>query len=269
MIMTNINPQIKNFLQKLGLSGNEVKLYLASLKLGEAKVSQLAKATKIHRVAIYPLIDSLLKKGLLLEVKQDNKRTIKPLGPKNLKNIINQKKREIRKIELNFEELLPDMQALFRQSASKPRVQYYEGVTGLQQINNDIIETLSNGGITYSYAHADNLEKAFEGYTSMREGHVSLRVKHNIRNRVIMPNSPLVSKMIKTRKERLLEMAIVDEKYFPFKNDITIYKNKIAILSLEPEKIGVIIESRDIYEDQLAIFNLAWEGAKALGRVYV
>ncbi len=260
--------QIHNLLKKLGLSGNEIKLYLACLSTGAVKVGELSKITKIHRVAIYPLIDSLLKKGLLIKSQQDNKKTIKPLGPKYLKNIINKKKRELRKIELTFEELLPEIQALFKQAPEKPRVQYYEGINGMQQMNQDIINTLSNGGTTYSYAHVDNLEKAFENYSDIHEGHVSLRVQHNIHNRAIVHNSPLINKMIKTRKQRLLELLVVDKKYFPFRNDVTIYKNKIAILSLDPEKIGVIIESKDIYEDQLAIFNLAWQGAKQLGKLY-
>ena len=93
-------------------------------------------------------------------------------------------------------------------------------------------------------------------------------IKHKIYNRAIIPHSSLVNKMIKTRKQRLLELIVIDEKHFPFQNDVTIYKNKVAILSLDPEKIGVIIESKNIYEDQLAIFNLAWEGAKQLGKLY-
>ncbi|MCA9388115.1 MAG: hypothetical protein KC653_03625, partial [Candidatus Andersenbacteria bacterium] len=56
------------------------------------------------------------------------------------------------------------------------------------------------------------------------------------------------------------------EELFPFRNDITIYGNKIALQALQNEFIGVIIESEELVRDQRAVFTLAWAGAKQLAQ---
>lgn len=260
---------LTSLLNALGLSGNEVAVYSTALLLDDASISELALKTGIHRVALYPLVASLKKRGLMSDVIKGKQHRLQALSPKHIKELISDQKRAIRKIELKYEELLPELNVLYRKSSPTPKVRFFDGIEGLREMNRDIIETLSNGGTTYSYSHVDNIENAFAGYIAEKEGHVDNRVSHNIHNKAIVAESPLVKLLIKERRERLLDIAVVSPKLFPYVNDITIYKNKLSIISLAQEYVGVIIESKSIYEDQLAIFNLAWEGAKNLGKVYL
>jgi len=50
-------------------------------------------------------------------------------------------------------------------------------------------------------------------------------------------------------------------KIYPFTNEINIYRNKVAIISLEDELVAVVIESESIANGQRSIFELAWKGA--------
>ena len=60
----------------------------------------------------------------------------------------------------------------------------------------------------------------------------------------------------------LVEIFFINPKQFPFEYEITIYGNRVAIISLNPEElIGLIIESPVYAKTQRAIFNLAWLGA--------
>ncbi len=53
------------YLERLGLSKSQIQVYLASLELGEATVSQIAKYVKTHRVNAYDTVDTLAGLGLL------------------------------------------------------------------------------------------------------------------------------------------------------------------------------------------------------------
>jgi hypothetical protein len=61
----------------------------------------------------------------------------------------------------------------------------------------------------------------------------------------------------------LREVHLVPKDKFPFKNEINIYDDKVAIISHQDE-IGVIIQNQNIADTQRAIFNLAFEYAKIL-----
>jgi len=49
-----------------------------------------------------------------------------------------------------------------------------------------------------------------------------------------------------------------------FTTATNIYGNKVAIISLEKEPLGVVIENEDIVKTQKVLFNLLWKLAKHL-----
>lgn len=262
---------IQRLLKKLDLTDNEIKIYLAALKLSEAKITDLAKESSIHRVAAYALVESLIKKGLLITIGSQYGRVISANSPRTIQQLLNDKKRKLRKVELKYQELLPNLLAMYKESGIRPHVKFFEGIKGLEQIHSDIIKTLSElpqeQRITYSYSNPKMIKERFEGYVDDPEGYVAQRKQYKIYNKAIAPDND-VSRDIATRnKEELRELIILPETMFPYKNDITIYGNKMAIESLSHELIGVVIESQDIVNDQKAIFELAWAGAQVLSKI--
>ena len=64
--------------------------------------------------------------------------------------------------------------------------------------------------------------------------------------------------------EELVEILFVNPKEFDFENQISIYDNSVAIISLNPDElIGVLIESAVYAKTERAVFNLSWLGATA------
>ena len=60
--------KIKKTLTLVGLTDLEAKVYIKLLKLKEAKVSTLARATKVTRTQLYPLLEKLIEKGVVDKV---------------------------------------------------------------------------------------------------------------------------------------------------------------------------------------------------------
>ncbi|MCD6531678.1 TrmB family transcriptional regulator [bacterium] len=59
---------IEDFLKILGLSDNEVRLYLALVQIGEGTVDELVRISQVRRPSAYSSLRRLLAKGLVAEV---------------------------------------------------------------------------------------------------------------------------------------------------------------------------------------------------------
>ena len=62
--------EIKDVLIDFGLSEHEAAVYLSALSLGQSTVNQIAKHSGVKRTTVYPVIESLKRKGIMnVEVK--------------------------------------------------------------------------------------------------------------------------------------------------------------------------------------------------------
>jgi sugar-specific transcriptional regulator TrmB len=93
--------KIKKGLALIGLTNLEAEVCLKLLNKKQAKVSELAKATKITRTQLYPLLEKLLEKGII--EKTDKKVIIyKVIEPIKLLKLIENWESEQTKIVKEF-----------------------------------------------------------------------------------------------------------------------------------------------------------------------
>ena len=53
---------------------------------------------------------------------------------------------------------------------------------------------------------------------------------------------------------------------FDISNEINIYDGKVSIITLKNEKIGVLIQSQEIYNSMKVMFEVLWKSAKTARR---
>ena len=100
----------------------------------------------------------------------------------------------------------------------------------------------------------DTLPKYFPGYYQRR-------AKKGVAIRAILPDTPESRERQSRDEKELRESRLVPAKAYDFSPEINIYDDKVAIISLA-EKLGIIIESKEIAEAHKKIFELAWKGAE-------
>src|ERR1700748_1485961 len=81
---------VLTYLQQLGFSEIEAKLYIVLLKSGPITVAALAEKSKTNRTAAYSYINSLLQKGIITKVKGSANK-IAANSPDHLHNLVEQK----------------------------------------------------------------------------------------------------------------------------------------------------------------------------------
>lgn len=240
----------------LGLSSEEAKVYLALLELGSGPASVIANKAKVPRVNCYHLLENLIHKGLVTSYVQKGLRRFSAEDPKVL---INQQQERL----LQAKKLVPQLQSLTHALASKPRIHFHEGLEGIKSIYNEAAETK---GELLGYTDLKTFGKLFPDF--LRD-YCARKVKNRVKTRIISPSSPEALRFLeefypKRYDPNLIEIFFVNPTEFQFENDIIIFENKVAIVSLNPDElIGVTIESPVYARTEKAIFGLAWLGATA------
>ncbi|MCK9186828.1 hypothetical protein M0P48_05360 [Candidatus Gracilibacteria bacterium] len=239
---------------EIGFSGDEAKIYLALLELGGAYAGNLARKTQINRVNVYYILNELKKRGIVSEVDKNKLKFYTCVAPKVL---LKKEEAVLEKIRT----MIPELTAIENVHAIKPLVKYFEGIEGIIQVYED---TLNEKDEIVGYS---NLELVMEVISEYMDRYATEKIKNNLKSRIIAPGTEKAKMFLdkfyfKDPERKIMEILFVSPKAFVFENDIFIYGNKLAIVSLKgDEMFGMILESGSVARTQRSLFNLAWLGA--------
>lgn len=253
--MLNIDKKYIDYLSDLGLKTREAVIYLSCLKLGQATVSTISQDSGIQRTFVYDILEDLIKKGIASLVIVNDLKYFSVIPIEEFEQM------QLEKVK-RLGVIVPEIKMIEGTGGPRPKVKFFEGKEGLREAQFDTLN-LPNGSEILAYATASGIY-----YDEERFGktYISERVKKKIRVRAIVPETPETKELIKFNREQLRQSRLVPAEKFPFRNEIDIYGNKVAIISYQKELIAVIIESEAIAETQRMIFELAWLGAKYQGK---
>lgn len=247
---------IQEHLRFLGLTEEEIKIYLLLLKFGTSSVAQISRQTGIGRVNCYHHIEKLKKKGC---ISASQKSKIKQFSAENPKVFLNQ---QIERLNI-AQEIVPELNALATTSGQRPRVQIFEGRSGIRNIF-ETMTTEQRGGEIVSFS---NFDRMTEFATDWLRDHFKTRLANGTKTRFIAPwtqkaESFRGSFFPKEFDERLLEIFLISPQEFHFESEISIFNGNIASMNLHGESpVGVLVHNAELFRTQKAIFDLAWLGA--------
>lgn len=248
----------QTLLQKLGMTSKEIKVYLKLLEFGSIGANTLARNIGENRTSTYSLLQAMQKRGLISFFKKGNVKYFSATSPKILiEHFLDDAKQ--------LKGLLPELLAITNQYAQKPRITFYEGVEGIKQIAEILLEV--PGSVRESFMGVDEKMIHPEIKRFYEEEFVNRRIEKKILYRGITVGPlPMGTKHEKTPEGQLRELKYVDPKFLPLKIHIDIFPvNKVAIYSYNKDAMmGVIIEHESFYTSMRTVFKLAWAGVDVL-----
>lgn len=237
-------------LSDFGLNAKESAVYLACLALGNAGVTNISQESGVQRTYVYGIIEKLIDKGLISEVESKGISRYSAVEPDNFYASQMEKMKR-------FEGALPIFHSIQKRSKTRPRVQFFEGENGIMSAMNDSLR-IPKGSEILSYSSGEGINMPSNEF---QIEYIKKRIERNISVRAIAPDTPNTRFYTDKDEKQLRQTRLVAPDIFPFTNEINIYRNKVAIISLEDELVAVVIESESIANGQRAIFELAWKGA--------
>ena len=119
-------------MKKIGFSEQEIKIYLALLRIGPSTASRVASEAGIDRATTYRFLDSLIGKGAVSYFVTNNVKRFSAAHPSRLVEDLREKTKQM-------ELIVPELEGLILQSGEETRVELYKGKEGLKSIMKDIL----------------------------------------------------------------------------------------------------------------------------------
>lgn len=120
---------------RLGLSKNEIRVYIYIARTGEHKASEISEALSLHRTETYRILRDLEKKGLISSVFEKPLKFIATPFEKALDVLIETKKMKIGLLEKKKESLVNLWLSLPKQETENERKEVFQVLEGEEQIS--------------------------------------------------------------------------------------------------------------------------------------
>ena len=241
--------RLTKVLEGIGLTDKEARVYLALLSLHEALPSAISKKAGVKRPTTYVILGQLQAKGLVSSVTRGKTTYYRALNPYTLLEDQHNRYTALQKS-------LPELVSLHETYSATPQMTIFEGKEGIMKIMDDTL-TASTELLNWNDVERATAGALLDYYPTYTE----VRVKKKTWVRGIVSYDKISLDFKRRGKDEFREIYLIPKAKFPFRNEINIYDDKMAIISHE-DNIGVIVQNKYIAETQRSIFKFAFEYAK-------
>ena len=253
---------LTNILKSFQLTDKEITIFLKVLELGSQPASHIARVCEMPRNTVRSILDGLVKKGLMVKTSRASTQYYSTEKKENLIRALKFKKVRVQEEienQIGLLEVYGDELSSQHYAKSRPKITFYEGLSGLEKVYEDTL-TAKTG--LKSWASCDDLFDAMPEYFKT---YFKRRAAKKIPMRSIHPGTESGEKVVQEDNEVLRESALVPPEKYYWTPEIQIYDSKVNIASWK-EKLGIIIESEEIADAFRTFFDLCFEEAKRYGK---
>jgi len=126
-------------LLNIGLTEKEAQTYLTSLKVGTNPASVIARRSGLNRCTTYAVLESLIKKGLIYQIKRDTTRYFTSVEPYRLITFLEEKQRDISFYKNEISSHIAQFDSLKHPHQVLPIIKSYSGKAGIKKLYNEAI----------------------------------------------------------------------------------------------------------------------------------
>src|SRR3989338_2326474 len=232
---------IEKTLEKIGLSGNEIKVYLTLTDQGSMKAGRISKLAHMDRSSAYNAIQMLLDKGLVSYVLIGKIKWFQATGPQRILEYLKEQQDDVMSI-------LPGLQERHKRKKIEGQVRLFKGIKGVKSVFLDIIRTGKNN---YVFGSEGQFSKVMPEFAYQFD---RMKKEKGIKTQLILR---------KDRKE--LDRKTSNHKYLPNISEspavTNIYGDKVAIVIWTDEPEGIIIENAAAAKAYKSYFDIMWKHA--------
>lgn len=247
----------EEILQQAGLTKAEAAIYTLLVKNSPASPPKLADLANESRTNTYKLLDSLEAKGLVARDDTQKKLRYWANNPSNLLENLKKQRADMEAAEKRYQDSLPSMMAEYFKHSAQPSIRYFNGIDGIKQVYQDQLDDAQPITFTMSFGIRD-----FFGETGMHlirnefpKRGIQRKVFYADVAHVFEPGQKTVS-IDESDRLMLLDRVWVEDDDLKVPVEWSVYGDKVSIISLGTEIIGMIIESPQIAASLLEIFGL-------------
>jgi sugar-specific transcriptional regulator TrmB len=235
-------------LAEIGLSKNEIEVYLKLLELKSATGVKVAKEAKLYKANVYGALERLVKKGLVTHYLKGNVKQFQAVDPDQIMNLLKEREAKLQKI-------MPELKMLQFGSQNSTDVAVFEGVNGIRKV---LLDLVTNTKELFLLGAPRNLVKLIgEGWIN-NEWHKP-RIANKIKYYHIVNEDYPVHRIKLIRKMPNTTIRFLKKEHNA-PNSIFINDNGVAMIFLNP-LIAIKIDNEEVAQSFKHYFKLLYENA--------
>ena len=240
-------------LRELGLTNNEIKIYLFLIRNGESTTGPIIKETKIANSRVYESLNSLSLKGLVgYNIQKDGKH-FHAVDPK----ILIEKQKELK---LKIESIVPQLELLKNKDKDETTLAIYEGFEVFKTAFRKIIDDCPHGETIYITGFPEKPYKLEE----LRLFLINMNLK-TVEKKHILKILLEISAKDTLGKDREKEKN-TEVKYMPMgyvsPAGMDIFQDYVYIFLLEEKPYVFMIKNQKIADSFKSYHSFLWKIAK-------
>lgn len=240
--------KVFSVLKSIGLTENEVKIYLDLLKKSDSSALDISDRTKIYRSNVYDALKSLIEKGFVLEILEEKKKMFKSIPAERIKDYLIHKENEI-------DLILPDLKDISCSTEEKESVIITKGLFAMRNSFYDLLDLnqpINCYGISKSAPE-------YVGFGFLDDFH-----KKRIKKKILMRH--IYNQEAKDRMNELNKMKYTEARHLESKYDADAPTNicgDTVIFFVFSDPVSVIrIKSKKIADTYNNYFEILWNHSK-------
>lgn len=243
-----------DILRKLGLTDNEITVYLSLLSIGQTTTGPLVKKARIPSSKIYQILDSLIERGITSYIMDGKVKKFRVNVPSSLRHLLDLKESELEKTKQELEKVLPSLENEFLSEKIDYGVEVFEGLRGIKSFYDNTLEMCKSKEEMYTIGYPMLASQLLNAY--FRDYHRRV-AKKGILVRVLYDYDTWFSKKREARKH-------AEQRYLPRGIDtpafIHIFRDYVGIIVVtEKQKTCIVIKNKEVADSYMLYFNLLWK----------
>lgn len=243
---------MEEILKKLGLTYNEIRVYMTFLELGENTVGPIIKKLNIHRQIAYNALDSLMERNMVVKITKNNRNYYKIADPQNI--LENIKLKEQLAISI-----IPEISERMSGQRKGQEIKIYEGEKAYRDLVLKNEELMPAGSTTYVISGGSGRFFDLMKKTGALDKSNRIRTAKNIQTKILYSHDmkkKLTEDLKKNRENRFLSHKISP----PI--SIQLWHDSVNLISFGSDVFVIEIKNEDFYQAYLDYFNIFWAIAK-------
>jgi sugar-specific transcriptional regulator TrmB len=257
---------IEESLQKLGLTANEITIYIYLLRAGICNGSMIYKDNELDKSSAYEALSNLSKKGLIYAIGQSRNQKFGAIPADKLYELYLQKERELSQIRDGIGNFIKNIEEYSKQSYRNKNIRIIDGKDGfkkwawarLDAPKGSIIRDLSTDELQQSFT---NNPKEYAEYSIQMPLE---RTKRGIYMHGFMKKSDIEKEIVpksinKSNSQMLKEVRLLPEDINLDASIVTFGNNTSFLRKKDTEFFGVIIDDKFITNTINSIIDFIWD----------
>lgn len=249
---------LENIFKTLGFSNDEAKVYITLLENGTQTGGSLSKILDIPRPTAYGYLNNLTTGGMVAQSIHQNVKKFTAEPAEKIRILYQRKIESLHQEQKTLEAIIPVLEKRMGLSAFHPTLKFFEGVEGVQNLMEDMLQYKSMESYTIwpIQSMLDVITPEFLRY------HNKARIKREISFKSIWHREQAEKlgqpQYLGTGKQYLREIRISPQN-MDFRMGCWYYENKAIFISSIAENFGFMIESAEMLELLKAQFKIIWD----------